>query len=73
MTRSFPLIGTNALLIVAALMFAGCGVGSGVLNPRSARQPIPTCARSRAVTRRKLVLSSPPRRGASSAHPAPPR
>jgi hypothetical protein len=29
MTRSFPLIGTNALLIVAALMLAGCGVGSG--------------------------------------------
>jgi hypothetical protein len=29
MTRSFPLIGTTALLIVAALMFAGCGVGSG--------------------------------------------
>ena len=29
MTRSFPLIGTNALLIFAALMLAGCGVGSG--------------------------------------------
>jgi hypothetical protein len=29
MTRSFPPIGTTALLIVAALMLAGCGVGSG--------------------------------------------
>jgi hypothetical protein len=29
MTRSFPLIVTNAVLIVAASMLAGCGVGSG--------------------------------------------
>jgi hypothetical protein len=29
MTRSFSLIGTNALLIGAALIIAGCGVGSG--------------------------------------------
>jgi hypothetical protein len=29
MTRSFPPIRTNALLIVAAVMLAGCGVGSG--------------------------------------------
>jgi hypothetical protein len=29
MTRSFPVIGTTALLTVAALMLAGCGVGSG--------------------------------------------
>ncbi len=29
MTRSFSLIGTTALLTVAAVMLAGCGVGSG--------------------------------------------
>jgi hypothetical protein len=29
MTRFFPPIRTNALLIVAAVMLAGCGVGSG--------------------------------------------
>src|SRR5215207_6003827 len=29
MTRSFPLIVTSALLIGAALIIAGCGVGSG--------------------------------------------
>jgi hypothetical protein len=29
MTRSFSVIGTTALLTAAALMLAGCGVGSG--------------------------------------------